>query len=114
MTENGNGGRGAGHSPRNTGGRNHKSGRGYSSEGMRPKSADEAIPVLRYGPNNNFVEFKKRLSIACLEKYKGLGRLIEYGIPFFRIISPNFMDANFDGPHAWLLGFHFVFPTLVD
>ena len=46
-------------------------------EVQKPKTSEEAVPVLRYGPNNNYVDFKKRLSFACLEKYQGLGRLIE-------------------------------------
>ena len=43
----------------------------------KSKSVEKNVPTLRYGPNNNYVEFKKRLSLACHEKYKGLGRVIE-------------------------------------
>jgi hypothetical protein len=32
--------------------------------------------MLRLGTTNNFDTFKKKLSIACMEKYKNLGRLI--------------------------------------
>ncbi len=37
----------------------------------------EAVPILKYGVGNNFdLLFKKRLAIACMEKYKNLGRII--------------------------------------
>jgi hypothetical protein len=39
-------------------------------------NSDTAVPMLRLGVNNNFDNFKKRVSIACMEKYKNLGRLI--------------------------------------
>jgi hypothetical protein len=35
-----------------------------------------AVPMLRLGVNNNFDMFKRKISIACMEKYKNLGRLI--------------------------------------
>ena len=50
----------------------------------KQRGAEDSIPILRYGPNNNYVEFKKRLSLVCLEKYKVLGRVIEeekYWVP---------------------------------
>jgi len=39
-------------------------------------NSDTAVPMLRLGVNNNFDNFKKRVSIACMEKYKNFGRLI--------------------------------------
>jgi hypothetical protein len=39
-------------------------------------NSDTAVPMLRLGVANNFDTFKKKLSIACMEKYKNLGRLI--------------------------------------
>ena len=39
-------------------------------------NSDTAVPVLRLGVNNNFDTFKKKISIAWMEKYKNLGRLI--------------------------------------
>jgi hypothetical protein len=39
-------------------------------------NSDMAVPMLRLGTTNNFDTFKKKLSIACMEKYKNLGRLI--------------------------------------
>jgi hypothetical protein len=33
--------------------------------------------MLKYGAGNNFDLFKKRIAVACMEKYRNLGRLIE-------------------------------------
>jgi hypothetical protein len=49
--------------------------------------------MLRLGVSNNFDTFKKKVSIACLEKYKNLGRLINdeaYYVP------PQVDLADFD------------------
>ncbi len=54
------------------------------------------VPMLRYGPLNNFDVFKKRLAIACLEKYKNLGRIIndeKYYVP------PNINPLDYDLTH---------------
>jgi hypothetical protein len=40
--------------------------------------------MLRLGVSNNFDTFKKKVSIACMDKYKNLGRLIvdeKYYVP---------------------------------
>ena len=42
-----------------------------------PKSSKEAVPMLRYGPSNNWIEFRKRVSIAAVEHYGKLGSCIE-------------------------------------
>ena len=39
-------------------------------------NSDSAVPMLRLGVNNNFDNFKKKIAIACMERYKNLGRLI--------------------------------------
>ena len=39
-------------------------------------NSDTAVPMLRLGVNSNFDMFKKKMSIACMERYKNLGRLI--------------------------------------
>jgi hypothetical protein len=55
---------------------------GRQSQPSRPqghitKPVDPAaVPILKYGVGNNFYLFKKRLAIACMEKYKNLGRII--------------------------------------
>lgn len=43
---------------------------------MRTLNSDQDVPMLKFGPSNNFVLFKERLATACLEKYGKLGRLI--------------------------------------
>jgi hypothetical protein len=58
-----------------------------------------AVPMLRLGVSNNFDTFKKKVSIACLEKYKNLGRLIHdevYYVPA-RVDPKDFDLAN--DPH---------------
>jgi hypothetical protein len=39
-------------------------------------NSDTAVPMLRLGVTNNFDTFKKKMSIACMERYKNLSRLI--------------------------------------
>ena len=43
----------------------------------RSLNSDEDVPMLKFGPNNNFVMFTESLSTACLEKYGALGKLIK-------------------------------------
>jgi hypothetical protein len=37
------------------------------------------VPILLYGPDNNFARFKEALSLAAIEKYGVLRRLIDAG-----------------------------------
>jgi hypothetical protein len=55
---------------------NKKFGRSRSPTSVASLNSDTAVPMLRLGVNNNFDTFKKKISIACMEKYKNLGRLI--------------------------------------
>ena len=41
------------------------------------KKDPEAIPVLKYGPGNNFAKFRDALSKAALKEYGQLGKLIK-------------------------------------
>jgi hypothetical protein len=43
------------------------------------KKDAEAIPILKYGPSNNFAKFKEAISKAALKQYGDLGRLIRQG-----------------------------------
>ena len=56
-------------------------GRNKTAGRLMPKqkslNSDEAVPMLRYGPYNNFITFKERLKTACMERYGDLARLIE-------------------------------------
>ena len=49
---------------------------GKSPTSVTSLNSDTAVPMLRLGANNNFDTFHKKVSIACMEKYKNLGRLI--------------------------------------
>ena len=65
------------------GGRDRRGTRSGSGNKGGPKTSskslnsDEAVPMLKYGPYNNFIVFKERLKTACMEKYGDLARLIE-------------------------------------
>jgi hypothetical protein len=58
-------------------------------QGIKPQqtqslNSDAAVPMLHFGAGNNFDLFKRKVSIACMEKYKNLGRLImdeQYYVP---------------------------------
>ena len=45
----------------------------------RSQGAIEGLPVLRYGPNNNWVKFRKAMSIYCYREFGDLGEIIETG-----------------------------------
>jgi hypothetical protein len=50
----------------------------YQQRRTENKKRDpEEIPVLRYGPANNFSKFKEAMSKATLKNYGNLGRLIQ-------------------------------------
>jgi hypothetical protein len=43
------------------------------------KPDPDAVPMLKFGPGNNFMRFKEALSKKALEKYGRLGKLINMG-----------------------------------
>jgi hypothetical protein len=47
--------------------------------GESKKKDPEAIPVLKYGPGNNFAKFKEAISKVALKEYGDLGKLIQQG-----------------------------------
>jgi hypothetical protein len=58
-----------------------------------PKKDPQAIPILRYGPSNNFMLFKEAMSKKALVEYGNLGKLIKQG----SIILPDQPDrASYD------------------
>ena len=70
-------------------GRNNQ-GRGNGRGGRGPRhftpkferthvTPQEAVPTLTFGPNTNWLEFKKRISIAIGDKYGMLNNIIEEG-----------------------------------
>jgi hypothetical protein len=42
-----------------------------------PKKDPQAIPILMYGPSNNFMLFKEAMSKKALVDYGNLGKLIK-------------------------------------
>jgi hypothetical protein len=50
--------------------------KGQATSSNSSLNSDSAVPMLQFGAANNFDQFKRKLLIPCLEKYKNLGRLI--------------------------------------
>jgi hypothetical protein len=75
-------------------------GKGKHQQSSRPiLNSDSAVPMLRYGAGNNFYLFKRRVAMACMAKYKNLGRLImdeNYYVP--PPVDTSLYDLNND-PH---------------
>ena len=59
---------------------------------IREEKDPEEIPVLKYGPANNFSKFKEALSNAALTEYGLLGKLIKQGT--FEKITPKEPDVE--------------------
>jgi hypothetical protein len=53
-------------------------GGGQGRELIRKKDPEE-LPILTFGPNNNFAKLKETLASKALREYGDLGRLIESG-----------------------------------
>jgi len=49
----------------------------WNKKVVEKKKDPEAIPVLKYGPGNNFAKFRDALSKAALKEYGQLGKLIK-------------------------------------
>jgi hypothetical protein len=58
------------------------------------KRDPEEIPVLRYGPANNFSKFKEAMSKAALKNYGNLGWLIQLEGRFYQPTKPDHDDYN--------------------
>ncbi len=54
------------------------------------KKDPESIPILRYGPSNNFMKFTEALSNKALLDYGNLGKLIKQGY----IVLPDQPDRE--------------------
>ena len=59
-------------------GRGRHGGRGFSRQRdyEKPKNLEEAVPIMKYGQGNDWVDFKKRISLAACKTYGDLGRLV--------------------------------------
>ncbi len=55
-------------------------------------NSDAAVPMLKYGLEN-FDTFNKKMAIACMEKYKNLGRLI-VDVRYYYPPNINLLDYN--------------------
>ena len=53
------------------------------------KKDPEAIPVLKYGPSNNFMSFKEALANVALKEYGALGKLIKQGDEYSKPKEPD-------------------------
>jgi hypothetical protein len=65
----------------------------FRRQGFEQKKKDpDAVPILKYGPGNNFMRFKEALSKKVLEEYGALGKLIKQR----KIEEPDEPDKTFD------------------
>jgi len=53
--------------------------RRYNRQDYDRRKEPESIPILRYGPSNNFMKFKEAISKKALLDYGNLGKLIKQG-----------------------------------
>lgn len=71
----------------------------YKEKGPREGNANLAaidkVPMLRYGPDTNFIRFKEAMSVAAVEKYGALGKLIEVGTAYIKP-PPNIANYRLD------------------
>jgi hypothetical protein len=56
-----------------------RQGKGQGRGQFHKKKDPEEVPILTFGPNNNFAKFKEALSNKALREYGDLGRLIDAG-----------------------------------
>ena len=73
----------------------------HQRSSAEPKKKDpEAIPILKYGPSNNFTLFKEALANAAMKEYGNLGKLIKLG-KYYEPEEPNIEDYDLDfDPHG--------------
>jgi hypothetical protein len=60
-------------------------GRGRHNRKFRPgqevkRKDPDAVPILKFGPSNNFMRFREALSKKALEEYRVMGKLILKGV----------------------------------
>jgi hypothetical protein len=71
--------------------RNHQ----YQQRCTEYKKRDpEEIPVLCYGPANNFFKFKEAMTKAALKNYSNLGRLIQLEGGYYQPTRPDRADYD--------------------
>lgn len=73
-------------------GRGRGAGRGHG--GRRPLEVNpDEVPVLRYGPSNNWILFRERVISNALDRFGDLGRVIEIEKYYY---PPEVDDTKFD------------------
>jgi len=70
-----------------------KRGQAKSEHTAKKKEPDE-IPILKYGPANNFNRFKEAMSKTALKEYGNLGKLIKLG-KYFEPEEPDSTEYDF-------------------
>ena len=65
----------------------------YQGYQQQKKKDPEEIPVLKYGPNNNFSKFKEAISKTALKDYGQLGKLIKLGA-YYQPQEPTVNDYD--------------------
>ncbi len=67
----------------------------YQQRRTESKKRDpEEIPVLCYGPANNFSKFKEAMSKAALKNYGNLGHLIQLEGHYYQPTRPDHADYD--------------------
>ena len=96
--------RGAGRSS----GRSERGSRSSAGRNGRPPArmtsttahVGDGVPILLYGPENNFSKFKEKLARAAIEKFGDLGRLIETA-EYFKPPQPDIESYDLaNDPHG--------------
>ena len=60
-----------------------KHGQRHFQRGQEQKKKDpQEIPIMRYGPANNFAKFREALSKTAMKEHGNLGKLIKLGTYF--------------------------------
>ena len=66
----------------------------HSSDYKKKDKDPEEIPILKYGPTNNFTKFMEALSKTALKDYGNLGKLIKLG-KYYEPEEPDSTEYDF-------------------
>tara|TARA_B100001971_G_C17901669_1_gene388298 strand:- start:283 stop:636 length:354 start_codon:yes stop_codon:yes gene_type:complete len=69
--------------------------RGSWQKHDQTRGAIEELPILRYGDNGNYAEFKRALSTYALRVYGDLGRMID-DFEYPDIYNPEFFEDDYE------------------
>lgn len=89
----GNGGKGGNHFfPRKS---------SYQTESASKRKYIPGLPVLRYGANTNFEDYRREMSLHALQSYKNLGRLFRlnaYYVAEELVLGVHYSEEDLDDP----------------